>query len=101
MSAHPPTLDTMASLPMPQYLLHDWDPNSGVTMEAWARDLADKGWVTWAGPGCWTSIDGRRVWRVSLRREPELFKAELAAARRAQGYGTRTRAAYPQVTTPS
>lgn len=62
-----------------QYLLHDWDPDSGVSMQAWAQDLADKGWVAWAGPGCWTTHEGRSLWRVSLRREPELLRAELRA----------------------
>ena len=65
-----------------QYLLHDWDPESGVTMEVWAERLAAQGWVAWAGPGGWTSIDGRRVWRVSLRREPERFSAERREQRR-------------------
>lgn len=67
-----------------QYLLHDWDPEDGVSMEDWAQALADRGWVTWAGSGCWTAHDGRGVWRVSLRREPEFLKAELREKRRSQ-----------------
>lgn len=26
-----------------QYLLHDWDPTSGVSMEDWAQDLQGNG----------------------------------------------------------
>lgn len=62
---------------MPQYLLHDWDPAAGLSLEDWAQDLADKSWRTWAGSGAWTVINGRRVFRVSLRREPHYLKAEL------------------------
>ena len=64
-----------------QYLLHHWDPDSGVSMEDWAQDLADRGWVVWGGPGGWTTHNGQRVWRVSLRREPEFLKAELRERR--------------------
>jgi hypothetical protein len=52
---------------MPIYTLADWDPTSGQSMEDWARQLRDQGWCVWAGPGTWVTIDGRRVWRISLR----------------------------------
>jgi len=67
---------------MPQDLCHDWNPESGVTMEAWAQGPAEMGWGVWVGAGGWTAQDGRRVWRVSLPREPEFLKAELRQKRR-------------------
>jgi len=67
---------------MPQYLCHDWNPESRVTMEACAQGPAEMGWGVWAGAGGWTAQDGRRVWRVSLPREPEFLKAELRQKRR-------------------
>lgn len=74
-----PDFPVFKSLPMPQYLLHDWDPTSGVTLEDWAQDLADRGWHSWSGTGgTWAVINGRRVYRVHLRRDARHLKAELA-----------------------
>lgn len=52
---------------MPRYTLADWDPECGKSMEEWARELRDQGWRQWSSAGGWIDVDGRRVWRVSLR----------------------------------
>jgi hypothetical protein len=57
--------------PMWRYTLEDWDPQSGLTVREWGQQLADQHWGIWSGLGCWTTLDGRRVWRVSLRRWEE------------------------------
>lgn len=83
----PPSPD-VKSQALPQYLMHDWDPESGVTLEDWARALAEQGWRSWEGTGgTWTTINGVRVYRVQLRREAHLMKAEIAE-RRAEALGS-------------
>lgn len=66
-----------------QYLLHDWTPATGMTLEEWAEDLWAHGWRDWCGHGQWVTINGESRFRVSLRREPHLMKAELHERRRA------------------
>jgi hypothetical protein len=54
-----------------RYRLEDWDPESGLTIREWAQQLANEHWGIWFGRGCWTTVDGRNVWRISLRRWEE------------------------------
>lgn len=75
----------MKSLPMPQYLMHDWTSATGMTLEEWAQDLWDRGWRDWCGPGDWLTVNGERRFRVALRRDAELMRAEQRA--RAQAHG--------------
>lgn len=50
-----------------QYRTFRWNPDLE-TCEAWATRLRDEGWQTWAGNGAWATIDGRRVFGVTVRR---------------------------------
>lgn len=51
-----------------RYTLADWHPDTGLTLDEWAQKWADDGWQLVAGPGAAVTVNGRRVWRVSLRR---------------------------------
>jgi hypothetical protein len=65
---------------MPRYLLADWDPEAGETMEAWAQRHAEEGWCAWYGSGCWFNSRGQRAWCVSLR-HPEANGGPLTPSR--------------------
>ena len=46
------------------------DPERDRNEEAWAAALSEQGWRMWEpGPGPWTTLEGRRLRRWSLRRE--------------------------------
>lgn len=72
---------------MQQYLLYDFDPTGDATLEEWAQDRAEQGWRTWAGSGAWTTINGRRLFRIPLVREAHHLKAELATQSAAAAKG--------------
>lgn len=74
---------TVKSLPLQQYLLHDWTAATGMTIEDWAQDLWDRGWRDWCGPGMWITVDGERRFRTSLRREAHYLRDELSEQRAA------------------
>ncbi|CAN7198359.1 hypothetical protein [Knoellia sp. LjRoot47] len=54
---------------MLEYTLADYDPETDGDEVDWAKRLDAQGWRTWhEGGGAWTTINGRRVKRWSLRR---------------------------------
>ena len=54
------------------YGLFDYDPSLGQDFDTWRDELAEKGWRVWCiegqRTGAWINLDGRRIWRLSLRR---------------------------------
>jgi hypothetical protein len=43
-----------------RYAVRDWNPNSGVPLEEWAKQWADEGWEFWAGTGTAAEVNGAR-----------------------------------------
>lgn len=54
------------------YAAFIFDPLRGQDFDDWRDELAEKGWRIWlvngGRAGAWITVEGRRVWCMSLRR---------------------------------